>query len=108
MIRILFGLIAGAALVYLLDSRQLDGRRQMLKERLGRGKAADFTERADEALQASRETYVDAKEHVQAVAGRAAERARETIDEARTEAQEWGDATQARAGSVKNGAPAKR
>lgn len=108
MIRILFGMLLGAAFVYLLDSRQLDDRKQMLKDRIGRGKVGDFTERADQALQVGRDSIVEAKDRVTTTASHAADRARETVDEAKTEAQGWADATRERADSVANGTTTKK
>jgi hypothetical protein len=108
MFRLLFGILLGAGLVYLLDSRQLEGRREMLKDRLHRGKAGEISDRAEGAYQAGRDTFVDAKERAKATAGHAAERARETLDEAKAEAQEWADASRERAESTVNGTPKKR
>lgn len=108
MFRLLFGILLGAGLVYLLDSRQLEGRREMLKERLSRGKAGELTERAEGAYQAGRDSFMDAKERARTTAGHAAERARETFDEAKTEAQEWADASKQRADATVNGTPNTR
>lgn len=86
MIRILLGVLLGAGIMYLVDSRYLSGRRHMLTDRFRRN-SSDFSEKADEALQTSEK------------------RARRTIDEARDAAHEWAEATRERASSVINGAP---
>jgi F0F1-type ATP synthase membrane subunit b/b' len=107
MFRLLFGILLGAAIVYFLDSRQIDDRRRMIRDRLNRGKVGGLAEQADQAFQAGRETFADARERVQATAGHAAERARETLDEAKSEAQEWVEASKERADAI-NGSPTKR
>lgn len=108
MFRLLFGILLGAAIVYFLDSRQIDDRRRMIKGRLSRGKVGELTEQADQAFQASRETLADARERLQATAGHATGRARETLDEAKAEAQEWAEASKDRADSAINGSPTRR
>ena len=105
MFRVLFGILIGAALVYLADSRLLDDRRRMLKERFRQGAGGDFTDRADEALQAGRESFVDGRGRVSSTAEHAAARARETLDEAREEAMEWAQATRERADSLGDTGP---
>jgi F0F1-type ATP synthase membrane subunit b/b' len=105
MFRLLFGIVIGALIVYLADSRYLGDRRRMLKDRLSRTPAGEFTDRADEALQASRESIEDARRRASSTAEHAASRARETFDEARTEAQEWAAATHERVDSLTDTGP---
>jgi hypothetical protein len=107
MLRLAFGIIIGALAVYLWDSRSVEGRREMLRERFRRGRVGDFTERADEAIQAGADTISDAAERTRATAAHAAERARETADEAKREAKDWASGAQQRADAVVN-SPSKR
>jgi hypothetical protein len=104
MFRLLFGILIGALIVYLADSRYVDDRRRMLKDRLN-GARGDFSDRAEDAVQAGRESFEDARSRAGYVSERASARARETFDEARGEAREWAAATQDRADSLTDSGP---
>ncbi len=107
MLRVLFGIIIGALAVYLLDSRYLEERRGMLRERFRRGRMGDFTDRADEAIQAGAATFSEAAERTRTSASHAAERARDTADETRREAEDWAASAQKRAQEIVN-SPSQR
>jgi hypothetical protein len=97
MIRLLIGLLFGAGLMYLFDSRHGSERRRMITDRVGWARhKADFSERADADLQADGESAPGLRERVQAAAGRVGE----TLPEVKEQARGWADATRERAHSI--------
>lgn len=103
MFKLLFGILFGAGLMYLLDPRQGQERRQALskKFRTGRGDPGDIVE-------AGKETVAEAKERAQTVVSNARDRfgqtieqtregARETVTEVKDQTRGMADSTQDRA-----------
>lgn len=83
MLKLLFGIVFGAGLMYLLDPRQGSERRQALSEKFRAGKDAP-----GEIVGAGKETVAEAKDRAQTVASHTRDRFGQTIDQAREGARE--------------------
>lgn len=86
MMQLLFGILAGVALIYLFDPRHGQNRRQMLAERFRRGK--DATSQSGDIIQTGRDTVSEVKERAQTVVGKAQERFGQTVQDATDRAGE--------------------
>jgi F0F1-type ATP synthase membrane subunit b/b' len=97
MIRILFGLLLGAGVMYFLDPAAGSRRREMLTNR---GRRNDARELATDAGRAARDAYGEARERFATTASHARDRARDTVQEARTQAEEFAESNRERARSL--------
>lgn len=83
MIKLLFAITFGAALMYFLDPRQGQERRQALSEKFRQGR-----EHPEDFVEAGKETVAEAKQRAQTVASTARDRFGQTIEQAREGARE--------------------
>ncbi len=106
MFKLIVGLLLGAILVYMFEPRHGREHREMLADRLNRGK--DLAADRDGMIQAGRDAVMEAKDRAQTVASHAQERFGNTVNrlrddtgdtaaEARDEARELNDSVRDRA-----------
>jgi hypothetical protein len=96
MLKLLFGITLGAALMYFFDPREGGERRQALSDRMNRGRDMGLEGAREEA----RGAFTEARDRARSVASHAKERAGETVHEARDEASTFARNTQERVQSV--------
>lgn len=105
MIKLLFGILLGAGLMYFLDPRAGQERREMLSEKARNSAPANVKAKAEQAKTAGRETIEEGRERVKSVANHTKERVNETIEDAKREAGQFAESSTERAKNVVHETP---